>query len=575
VNFLIFSPFIVALLVYPLHVKLRNLAVIVYLGMLSMISVDLYFSNEIISFEFTHFWHDVFVIFDLSLLAYFLQQGMKHKSVHVWFLALIQLLLYIFVLNIDSSKNSADIISDELSKMMYLIINIVGSIIIIYALEYIQSEDTTQQRKNFFISMLIFFLGVMNFIVSVNNIEIFFLLFELTTLCSYILISFRKDDISIDNSIRALWMNQIGGVAILLGVIFAVFNHDTIYFDILIKDTHGGFLLAIFFLTLAAVVKGASFPFQNWLLGAMVAPTPVSAILHSATMVKIAPFLILKLSPAFSTFFSTTLAVFGAFVFFAASLMALSKDFFKEILGLSTIALLALMISLAAINTPESIEAAKLLLIFHAISKALLFLNAGILEKKFHLKYISQIDSLPPKMLFFIIFGFASLTLPPFGAFFGKFLAYEAIVKSLHAEPLHVVVLILLSIGSVLLSILYFKSLSSLFARKAFEKEKVKLEPFYDLTLKALFVLMAFGIFYMFDFAKNYEIFIAFFLIFSTPLLLSTLLIKNATRINEYNCGEKDEFRSNSFEFILDEKYTKIITVISVLLLVLLFMGAL
>lgn len=93
---------------------------------------------------------------------------------------------------------------------MLLVINIVGGLIIFYALKYIDSEEFSQIKKNSFIALLFFFLCVMNLIVSTNSIEVFFLCFELTTLCSYLLIRYRGDKKSKKNALRALWMNQIG-----------------------------------------------------------------------------------------------------------------------------------------------------------------------------------------------------------------------------------------------------------------------------------------------------------------------------------------------------------------------------
>lgn len=136
-------------------------------------------------------------------------------------------------------------------------------------------------------------------------------------------------------------------------------------------------------------------PFSKWLLGAMVAPTPVSALLHSSTMVKIAPFIILRLSPALKdTPVAYVIMALTGFVFIAAAIGALSQDNFKRILAHSTIALLALMIMMAAVATPVTITASLILVLFHGISKSMLFLNAGILEKVFHLKQSSDMDKL-------------------------------------------------------------------------------------------------------------------------------------------------------------------------------------
>ncbi|NOQ29592.1 MAG: pesticidal protein Cry5Ba [Helicobacteraceae bacterium] len=578
--FLIFAPFILSIFIPLMSLKIRNFVVITSVISLATVAVNTTFSSAV-SFNIPHYIHEVLVALDIFLLLYFLHRGRVQNSTLVSILAIVQLVLYAIVLNLSSAQDGLDIVVDGLSIMMYLIINIVGGLIIIYALEYIEHEDISAKKKNIFIAMLLFFIGVMNALVSANSIELFFLLFELTTLCSYILIGFRADEVATQNSIKALWMNQIGGVAILLALIFSITSYETIYFSELISKVDNTFLIPITLLIVAALVKGASLPFQSWLLGAMVAPTPVSAILHSATMVKIAPFLILKLSPAFTPFVSITLSLFGAFVFLVASVMALNKDFFKEVLGLSTIALLALMISLAAYGTPEATTAAMILLCFHAVSKALLFLQAGILEKNYHLKYISDIDSLiniAPKTLFFIMVGFASLTLPPFGAFVAKFLAITAISDQILNNPLNAIVLALLVLGSVVLAILYFKVTSKLFTKEVFQNfSKEKLAWKYFIPSFALFLLLVAGVLFMIDLKtiKVYELVVPTLLLVATPLLFKYATFKNTPRSKEYNCGEKDEFIVSTHYYEIAPKYLKLFSYIAIAFIVVLQVGGL
>lgn len=554
IDFLIMSPFLFAILVLFLGVKTRNLLVLFFITSLSFTSLYLFFQNTIYELTLSHEVHIFLYIIDFGLLLYFLYEGIKHKSNLVYFLAFTQLILYTAVIYIAPHIENVDFLSDELSRMMYLVVNIVGGAIVVYALEYIESEEFTRLKKNFFIAMLVFFLGVMNAIVTTNNIEIFFLLFELTTLCSYILIRYRGDDIAVKNSLRALWMNQVGGVAILLALVFSITAYNTVYFSELLKVIDENFLIPVVFLVIAAYVKGAAFPFHNWLLGAMVAPTPVSAILHSATMVKIAPFLILKLSVVFTPALSVMISLFATFVFVGASVMALNRDFFKEVLGLSTIALLSLIIALAALPNEEAKYAAMILLVFHAISKALLFLQAGILEKNHHLKYISDIDTLTdkaPRTLFFIIIGFASLTLPPFGAFISKFLAIEALTQALQQNPLYIFTLLGVIIGSVFLVILYFKIITKLLTKEAFKYTKKENLAFkYKLSSNILFILLLIGIF-LISGLDMFEILIPLTLIFIAPFLFKLLSFKNAPRVNEYNCGEKGEFEVGVFNYSL------------------------
>ncbi|MEA1917916.1 MAG: proton-conducting transporter membrane subunit [Campylobacterota bacterium] len=578
---LIALPLVFALTILKVNQKTRDILSIVFVLLLALISLaNMATFGSTYTLQLPHFFHSIFTFLDILVLSYFLLQGFLRNSALVKLLAFTQIILYAFVVFGSPALNSSDILVDNASSIMYLVINIVGGAIILYALKYIESENFDRFRKNSFIAMLFFFLAVMNFIVSTNNIEIFFLLFELTTLCSYILIGYRKDEISTQNSVRALWMNQVGGVAILTALIFSITQYNTVNFDILISNIDEAYLIPIVFLAVAAFVKGATIPFEKWLLGAMVAPTPVSAILHSATMVKIAPYLMLKLAPAMSGFVSLSVTLIGTFVFFAASLLALSKDYFKEILGLSTIALLALMMALAAIGTQEAITAALIFIVFHAISKALLFLQAGILEKESHLKYVEDINGLinhSPLVTFFIIVGFASLTLPPFGAFIAKFMVFEALSEKIVTNPLYVIALIFVALGSVFLTLLYFKVVTKLLAKDE-DSPKIEKKPIpklYTIPSYALLILLIIGIFvsYKMDFLSGAEIIVPTILIAVVPALFTTLIFKNATRVKEYYCGEKDEIKLSMFYFNIDDSYKKIISTVAIVAILALIIG--
>jgi len=563
-------------------VKQKNIMSIVFVAFLATLSIfEIISFDEVLSIKLPHFLHTIFIVIDSVVILYFIWQGILKKNTLVILFGILQMLLFVLVLFLSSTLISYDIVIDRVTTIMYFVINVVGGVIIIYALEYIESEEFSKIKKNAFIAMLFFFLSIMNFIVSTNNIEMFFLLFELTTLCSYVLIAYRGDEVSNKNALKALWMNQIGGVAILLALIFSITTYDTLYFDILIKNIDATYLLPVAFLAIAAFVKGASIPFDKWLLGAMVAPTPVSAILHSATMVKIAPFLMLKLSPALDSFASMTITLIGTFVFASASMLALSKDYFKEILGLSTIALLGLMMALAAIGSEESITACLVLIVFHAISKALLFFQAGILEKVNHLKYVKDINGLvnhSPMLVFFIIIGFASLTLPPFGAFIAKFMAIESIASEISKNPLYVLALIFIALGSVFLTLLYFKVVTKLFAKDAdvTKQNYKKIPKLYLIPSSILVALLIIGVLVSFDMKllSSMEIIVPSILITIVPLLFASMLFKNAHRVKEYHCGEKEELSLGMYYFDISEKYKKIISAVAILLMIILVIGA-
>ncbi|MGM0623678.1 MAG: proton-conducting transporter membrane subunit [Campylobacterota bacterium] len=554
---LLFSPFLMALF-YLFLPRYKTIFTIACVGILTILSAYLFISSQTLHLSFLKPLHFMFIALDFALLLYFFYEGIRYKNPKIYLLALMQFVLFIAVVLHPSHATQPDMIIDNLSVLMFFIINIVGGIIIIYALQYIQSESFSPFKKSSFIAVLFGFLGVMNFIVSANLLELFFLGFELTTLCSYILIKYRGDVLSVDNAKKALWMNQIGGVFILIALVYAAYGYEVHHFSTLLHSSHT-LLFAFSALAVAALVKGASFPFYSWLLGAMAAPTPVSAMLHSATMVKIAPFLILKLSSGFDATLSILIALLGSFVFVIASLFAFSKDYIKEILGYSTIALLGLMIALAAIDLPSFHQAAITLIVFHAISKGLLFLHAGVLEKEFGIKYLSQIQGLSnkaPLLVFSMAVAFASLTLPPFGVFVGKFLAIESFASLLQVSILYLPILLFTILGSVILTVLYFRVLSNLYAKENTQSgAKAQLPKLYITTLGSFTALLFLGIVQSIFVFNSVSIILTLGVFGVFVLGYLFYRFKDVDRTGVYHCGENDSAQLSSYYFDFETKF--------------------
>ena len=556
---LVILPLLLAVGLWWIPFRLLQSLMITFSFIVSLCSIFLFFSPELFSFSLGSFFSTFIIILDTILILYFLKEGLEFKNKKVWILALAQLSLFIIAeMLMSSSGGHADFVVDELSIFMFTVINIVGSLIVVYALWYIDKEPISEKRKRLFIMYLILFLSVMNLIVVSNSLMIFFLLFELTTLASYLLIGFRKDDISRDNALKALWMNQIGGVFILIAVLFST----VAYFD----GLNSSMLIVVSFIAMAGLVKGAQMPFDGWLLGAMVAPSPVSAILHSATMVKLAPFIILKLAPAYeNTIVGQFIMVFGAFVFVVAGLYGLSRDKFKEILGYSTISLLGLMISMATFVGDEHKHILYILIFFHALSKALLFLLAGILEKNHHLKNVSEMDGLlyiAPLSASMIIVGFATITLPPFGLFFGKLFSIELIAESLSKSPSYLLFLIGISIGSAVLILLYFKVASLIFSKNA-EEEVFHKENVFTIEMISpyIFTILLIGSsFFMFEVPLFY-VAISLLMLVIVPIWLKIDPFKNVDRVKEYHCGEQGHFGVAQWSFSFTKEAEKKIAI--------------
>ncbi|MGE4504662.1 MAG: proton-conducting transporter membrane subunit, partial [Desulfovibrionaceae bacterium] len=204
-------------------------------------------------------------------------------------------------------------------------------------------------------------------------------------------------------------------------------------------------LFALALLVVAGMVKAAQPPFTGWLLGAMVAPTPVSALLHSSTMVKAGVYLVLRLSPAFApTPLGPVVAVLGGFGFLSGALLAMGRSDGKEVLAYSTISNLGLIVACAGIGTGWAIAAGTLLLVFHALAKGLLFLCVGSADQALGGRRAEDLDGMAgrmPRTAALLALGVAAMLLPPFGMLLGKWMAVEAASNS-------VLLLLLLALGS-------------------------------------------------------------------------------------------------------------------------------
>lgn len=588
-------PVIVSGLLLVLSKKAAGALIIISAVLLSALSLYLFINaDKPFYFSVPHYVNEIVAGADILLLLYFGWLALRKKSWLVGLMSILQLGGLLYLLKILPAGESMQFMVDKLSAFMFLLINIISGIIAIYSLRYIAEEECSNFRKKYFLSTMFWFIAVMNLVVSSDNMEYFFLFFELTTLASFLFIGFRKDKESVENAITALWMNQIGGLAILVAIFFIAYNGygEATFTNLLSHAGEPGILLPLALLAVAALIKGAQMPFSKWLLGAMVAPTPVSALLHSSTMVKIAPFMILRLAPALKeTPVATVVIALTGFVFVAAAVLALSQDNMKRILAHSTIGLLSLMIMMAAIATPVTTIAALVLILFHGISKCMLFLNAGVLERVFHLKQTSDMDKLGelgPYTSLAVTIGFMSLLLPPFGAFVGKWISYLTLGVFIHEQRIFgALVIVFVAIGGAVFSLLYFKVMGTLISRTGnndhvvFEHTGKTYKTIINL-LMVMIVLCMVGLPYLLTHlfspvasdligshipivteGWNYYIgamklpmvplLVAFFLLPVTIVAAMFVQFKRTDRAKEYMCGEKINYSFSSFYFTTDK----------------------
>jgi ech hydrogenase subunit A len=331
------------------------------------------------------------------------------------------------------------ILCDQLSVIMVLVIGIIGGLICIYApgymTEFHQQHPEFRDRRPMFFATFFIFLGAMFGIVFANSLNWLYFFWEITTLSSFLLIGYKETAESKTNAMRALTMNLMGGLGFALAIVLLGNNEIGTLLG-LRSQGHAtqAIMIAAGLLAFAGITKAAQFPFAGWLRGAMVAPTPVSALLHSSTMVKAGVYLVLRLAPNLEgTKIGMMVAIVGAVTFVAGSLVAICTSDAKRILAYSTVANLGLIVLCGGIGTKEAVWAGILLIIFHAVAKALLFLCVGVVEHKTHSRDIEDMSGLilrMPKVAVMIQIGIAGMFLAPFGMLISKWAVLKAIVDA-------------------------------------------------------------------------------------------------------------------------------------------------
>ncbi len=318
--------------------------------------------------------------------------------------------------------------ADGLSLLFALVITAVGVIVFSYAAAYLGAQE---KRQRFF-SYLLTFMGAMLGIVLSANLIALFVFWELTSISSFLLIGFwHTREKSRAGALKALVVTSSGGLAMLVGFIMIGVVCDSFDISQIIDRRH--LLLAspwanaaTGLVILGAVTKSAQLPFHLWLPSAMEAPTPVSAYLHAATMVKAGVYLVARLGPLLSLvpLWTPTLTVVGLATMAWGSWMALRQTDLKALLAFSTVSQLGLIVSLLAPAEPAASAAGLLHLLNHASFKGALFLLVGVIEHETHSRDIRRLGPLwrrMPKTC--VLIGVAALSMagvPPLGGFVSK-----------------------------------------------------------------------------------------------------------------------------------------------------------
>jgi multicomponent Na+:H+ antiporter subunit A len=371
-----------------------------------------------------------------------------------WVLSILPLLLFFYLLGefFNLNPREATIIEssvsllkgmdfnfriDGLSLIFGLLISGIGFLIVLYAAYYMAKYE----RQGQFFTYLILFMAAMVGLVFSDNLIGLFIFWELTSVASFFLIGFNHHlEKSRLAALHALLITGLGGLCLLLAVIMIGNITGTYQISELIANNihlgnHPHYYLVLTLVILAAITKSAQFPFHFWLPGAMEAPTPVSAYLHSATMVNAGVFILMRMYPVLGGTFvwKYSLMLTGVITMFLGAFFSMGQKDLKRILAFTTISALGTMVLLIGIDTSDSLKAALVFFIVHGLYKGGLFMVAGIVDKSTGTRDVSVLSSLLKPLPITAIATTLALVsmagLPPMLGFIGKELIYEAKIQ--------------------------------------------------------------------------------------------------------------------------------------------------
>jgi multicomponent Na+:H+ antiporter subunit A len=333
---------------------------------------------------------------------------------------------------------------DGLANLLVLLVAGIGALIVLYASAYLRDHP----RLGRFYALLFAFMGAMLGLASADDLFLLFVFWELTTVSSFLLIGFEGGkDAARKAALQSLLVTGLGGLALLAGLVLLASAADTTSLAALAERgdrvrAHPHYPWILGLVLLGAFTKSAQVPFHFWLPAAMQAPTPVSAYLHSATMVKAGVFLLARLSPTLgdTPLWLTAVGGVGAITMLTGALLALGQDDLKRLLAYSTVSVLGLLTLLLGLGTPIAARAFAVTLLAHALYKGTLFLVAGNVDHAAGTRSLARLGGLRRAMPWTAaaaaVGGISMAGAPPLFGFLAKETAYEAALEAPRWAPL-------------------------------------------------------------------------------------------------------------------------------------------
>ncbi len=328
---------------------------------------------------------------------------------------------------------------DTLGWVMALIVTGVGALVMLYCRWYFRGKT---EGVGQFAAVLLAFAGAMYGLVLTDDIVVLVMFWEATSVLSYLLIGYyHRRGASRRAALQALLVTTLGGLVMLIGVVLIVVETGTSSLSTILAEAPAGPVVdaALVLILVGALSKSAIFPFHFWLPGAMAAPTPVSAYLHAAAMVKAGIYLIARLAPVFAIAppWRPIVVSLGVFTMLLGGWQALRETDLKRILAFGTVSQLGFLTVMLGFGTRDAALAGLALLIGHALFKSSLFLVVGVIDRQLSTRDIRELSGLArqaPVMATFSVLAVASMVgiIPTIG-----FVAKETALTALLYEAAH------------------------------------------------------------------------------------------------------------------------------------------
>lgn len=348
---------------------------------------------------------------------------------------------------------------NSLSALLALIALGIGALVLVYCTWYF---DDDEPRLHLFAAEMVAFAGVMFGLVVADNMILLYIFWEITSVLSFLLVGHYAERASARRAAtQALLVTTLGGLAMLVGMIILGQSSGSYLISEVLADPPSGPHIhwALVLVIVGAASKSAIAPLHFWLPGAMSAPTPVSAYLHSAAMVKAGIFLVALLTPGLSgsSTWQLPLVVLGLVSLLMAGWRALRETDLKLILAFGTVSQLGFLLVLVGIGSRDTMLAGLTMLVAHTLFKSALFMSVGVIDKITGTRDIRELSGLarrnPALAVIFTLAAASMAGLPPFLGFVGKEAAFSTVLTE---ERLHGMPALVVTAGLVAGSILTF-----------------------------------------------------------------------------------------------------------------------